>query len=680
MAPAGLCEQRIDAARQTGGEYVGPCDNDGTFEYRRLMSAIGPAPEEGSAKPLVVPLSIDQVQTRIWTERRPVLRRLLQVVGVGYLPVALSHFVFLPDVGGQIVCFFVAIMCSITLLLGARYLRADRPRPASPHYTLIALFYACVAVHSLVRLHFSHTTGDMMFVGALTVAMALVPSPQRVHAVAIALYVTGWSAQIVSLFDLQTWTTYIAPLIVTTTVSIVIRELQLRRESSIAELRIVDEARSAALEHEARHDALTGMANRALFRSRAERALERTRVGGGDIFAILFLDLDRFKVVNDSLGHAVGDRLLKAVGKRLIRFVRPGDTVARFGGDEFGVLLERLHGPSDALTVVERLEQVLDEPFVLDSYDVQVGASIGIAIYRPEYDSVEDMLRDADIAMYAAKRGRESFHLFDAEMHAQAVARLELEVELRGALKRGTEIVPHYQPIVDLVSGAVVGVEALARWEHPVRGTLTPAHFLSIAEETGLIYTLGQAVLARAVADLGRWRELELPIEFVSVNVSAREFAHTELESQIAALVRDLEPGQLWLEITESSVLEQPKRAAERIERLRQLGVRMCVDDFGVGYSSLSYLQRMSFDVLKLDRSFLTEGRSETFIRAVTQLAESLEMIVVAEGIEELDAVEVVRSLGCAFGQGWALGKPAPAAVIEGPLLAANSKREPIAE
>ncbi len=427
----------------------------------------------------------------------------------------------------------------------------------------------------------------------------------------------------------------------------------------------------AKLVHDAFHDALTGLANRALFVDRMAVAQAASLRRSGDRFAVLFLDLDRFKNVNDSLGHVVGDRLLQAIAARLLDLVRPGDTVARLGGDEFAVLVNRIADPSDPIRVAERVQDVLAEPFQTAGHEVFVTASIGIA-YGGGDDSLspESLLRDADIAMYRAKAaGRAQYVVFDDEMHRSAVRLLRLETELRRAVDTEA-FVMHYQPIVDLATHEIVGFEALVRWNHPERGLVPPAVFIGVAEETGLIVRLGWWVLEQACRQTVDWqrRHPSTPPLFSSVNFSGKLFVQPDVVERVTAILDDtgLPATSLRLEITENVVLDHGDRAVTRLDELRSLGVQLSVDDFGTGYSSLSYLQRFHYDSLKIDRSFVARigspnGESQAIVESILALADSLGIGVIAEGVETAEQAAWLRNLRCPHGQGFWFARPVDA-------------------
>lgn len=420
------------------------------------------------------------------------------------------------------------------------------------------------------------------------------------------------------------------------------------------------------LVHDALHDALTSLPNRAFFMERLGHALKHARRDSGYLFAVLFIDFDRFKVVNDSLGHQLGDQLLVASGRRLERCLRQVDSLARLGGDEFAILLDGIRDVADATRVAERVKAELSEPFRLAGHELFITASVGIALGATRYSRPEDLLRDADIAMYRAKeRGLAQHVVFDTEMHATALALHELETDLRRALRRH-EFQLRYQPIVSLDSGALLGFEALVRWRHPERGLLLPAEFLGRAEETGLIVPLGRWVIREACGRLRDWQR-EVPAArglTVSVNLSGRQFHQAELVAEVEAALRDagLPGGSLRLEITENVIMENPSSVRRLLARLKSLGVGLDIDDFGTGYSSLNMLSHFPVDTLKTDRSFIrkieAEGGGREIVRAVISLGHALGMEVVAEGVETPEQEAELRNLGCHVAQGFLFGQP----------------------
>jgi diguanylate cyclase (GGDEF)-like protein len=420
---------------------------------------------------------------------------------------------------------------------------------------------------------------------------------------------------------------------------------------------------TADLAHQAFHDSLTGLANQALFRNRVEHALTRADRHGTSL-AVLFLDLDNFKTANDSLGHRAGDEVLVAVAGRLEGCLRGTDTAARLGGDEFAVLMEDVDGESDALEVARRMIGALDEPLTAAGREVFVGASVGIA-FGSAGTGADQLLRNADLAMYTAKRrGKGRAQVFEPAMHAAAVERLEVEAELRRALDRGG-LTLHYQPIVALDTGRTCGVEALVRWPRPDGDLLSPAMFIPLAEETGLIHELGRQVLVQACTQTRRW-QLGHPDHrdlTVSVNLSPRQLTDDRLLEDVrtALGVSGLPAGSLVLEITEGAMMHDDVTAMAKLDQLRALGVRIAVDDFGTGYSSLSYLRRLPLDILKIDRAFVTaigsEG-GESMLETIVSLAHALKLRTVAEGVETADQAEVLARLGCDLAQGYHLARP----------------------
>ncbi|HEX3558397.1 MAG TPA: EAL domain-containing protein [Pyrinomonadaceae bacterium] len=422
--------------------------------------------------------------------------------------------------------------------------------------------------------------------------------------------------------------------------------------------------------HDAFHDALTGLPNRALFMDHVKMAIQRSRRNGERLFAALFLDLDRFKIINDSLGHMVGDQLLVGIAHRLEACLRPGDTVARLGGDEFTILLEDLAETEDAIEVARRVQEAVSQPFNIGGHEVFTTVSIGIALSTTGYERAEDLLRDADTAMYRAKLlGKKRHVVFDKGMHDRAMELLQIETDLRRAITR-KEFFLNYQPIVSLETGKVCSFEALVRWRHPERGLVMPSEFVPVAEETGLIIPLGQWVLTEACRQMREWQKFFRVDESVtmSVNLSGRQFSQADLIEQISSALRDagLRPGCLKLEITESMVAENMDTAIDMLTQLRDLGVGLSMDDFGTGYSSLSYLHRFPIDTLKIDRSFVTQMTDNTenaeIVRTIVTLARSLDMKVIAEGVETREQLRRLGDLECDYGQGYLFSKPVAAA------------------
>ena len=441
--------------------------------------------------------------------------------------------------------------------------------------------------------------------------------------------------------------------------------------------------------HDAFHDVLTGQPNRALFMDRLGRALEHAKRSKQGQFAVVYLDFDRFKVVNDSLGHSIGDQLLQESAQRLERCVRSVDTLARFGGDEFVILLEDLEDAQDATRVADRIQSELALPFNLNGHRVFIAASAGIVVSTPEYEKPEDILRDADIGMYRAKSlGKARYEVFTPAMRDLALARLELEKDLRDAIER-EEFRIYYQPIVSLQSNRIIGFEALARWQHPKRGLVSPAEFIPIAEETGLIIPIGQWVLREACRQMHEWQSrfpADPPLK-INVNLSPKQFAQSDLVAQVTEILQQtgLEANSLGLEITESIIVNDTAVVTALLSQLRALGLAMHVDDFGTGYSSLSYLQYLPLDTLKIDRHFVSklgvDVNGTGIIKTIVSLAHDLGLKVVAEGVETTEQRAELERLGCEFGQGYLFAKPLEgeaACVLVAKSFGENQERSPV--
>jgi diguanylate cyclase (GGDEF)-like protein/PAS domain S-box-containing protein len=430
--------------------------------------------------------------------------------------------------------------------------------------------------------------------------------------------------------------------------------------------------------HDTLHDSLTGLANRTLFLERTRQSLTRSRrspeTGG---FSVIYLDLDRFKVVNESLGHVHGDDLIIATSRRLEHALRFGDTVARLGGDEFAILMEDVESKREAKGISESLQKTLQSPFSLGGKDIYVTASMGVAHSSEGYDRPENILRDAELAMYRAKEnGKAQTAIYEAALRGSSVTQLDLDTDLRRAVER-EEMTLHYQPIISLADGRIHGFEALMRWNHADLGLISPTDFIPLAEETGLIYMLGQWVLRRACRQILDWNERKLtarPLE-ISVNLSGRQFSQLDLVGGIVDSLRGagLDASCLKLEITESALMANARRSAEMLKQLKDLNIKVCVDDFGTGYSSLSYLHTFPIDTLKIDKSFVADmGHNQQnleIVRTITMLARNLKLDVIAEGVETPEQLAQLRALGCQYAQGYLFSRPLDAEATERLLI-----------
>jgi diguanylate cyclase (GGDEF)-like protein len=433
------------------------------------------------------------------------------------------------------------------------------------------------------------------------------------------------------------------------------------------------------IEYRALYDDLTGLPNRALFRDRAAQAIATARRDRSSA-AVLLLDVDRFREINDALGHEAGDALLREIGARLGQTLRESDTLARLGGDEFGVLLPAT-SMEDAVVLAGRVHESLDEPFPFGEFPLDVAASIGVAAFPDHGEDVDALLQHADVAMYVAKDAHAGTAVYDVELDTNDAARLALAGELRAAIDRG-ELVLHYQPKADLSTGRVVGVEALVRWEHPAHGLLSSNEFVPIAERTGLIRPLTRHVLRAAAAQATAWSEAGIDLH-VAVNLTIPDLLDLELPDRIAALLEEtsLDPARLELEITESSILADPFRVRQVLTRLNEMGLRLAIDDFGTGYSSLAYLKRLPVQTLKIDRSFVTGMCSDpsdaTIVRSTIDLGRNLGLAVVAEGVESLETWNALRGLGCTLAQGYLIGRAVPADELVAQLGSLCADRNP---
>jgi diguanylate cyclase (GGDEF)-like protein/PAS domain S-box-containing protein len=436
----------------------------------------------------------------------------------------------------------------------------------------------------------------------------------------------------------------------------------------------------ARLVHESLHDTLTGLPNRALFLDRLDLALRYERRDPKRKFAVLFLDIDRFKTVNDSLGHAAGDELLVEFGKRMTTFLRPSDSVARLGGDEFAILLADVAGLGEATRVAERIHELLSMKFIIGDKEIYATASIGVALSGHQYARPGDLLRDADLAMYRAKSNRAgSYTVFRSSMYQSALNRLELETDLRSALSHN-ELVPYYQPIVSLDRKQVMGFEALLRWFHPSRGLVGPDVFIPLAEKSGIIGPLSWWVMQEACRQTCEWQGTrpEFANLSISVNVSSRLFAEPEFAARTRSVLEKtgLRPETLHLEITEKALLQHESMTISELTALQEIGVKFHLDDFGTGYSSLSYLNRFKYDTIKIDRSFVAASphatRSRRIVDALISLGRVLGMDVIAEGVETQEQAQKLRDLNCLVAQGFLFAKPLPASAARALLLEHN--------
>ncbi len=443
-------------------------------------------------------------------------------------------------------------------------------------------------------------------------------------------------------------------------------------------LRDITERRAVEnrLVHEASHDSLTGLPNRATFTTHLQSAIKTSKIDFNHKFAVLFLDLDRFKVINDGLGHVIGDKLLVAIAERLLSAVRPGDVVSRFGGDEFTILLNKVNNGEMVTEVAERLQAKLIAPFLIDNFEVFTSASIGIIMSEASHDNPESFLRDADTAMYRAKEtGKARYEIFNSAMHVRNINLLQMENDLRKAIER-REFTVYYQPIINLETGVTNEFESLVRWNHPELGFIAPGEFIPIAEETGLIVPLGEWVLEESCRQISEWQRTFPDKQLsVSVNLSAKQLMHPNLVKQVKEIMKSgsIQPDYLKLEVTESMVMDNAEAALGVLSELCALGVRLSTDDFGTGYSSLSYLHNFPFERLKIDRSFIgkmdSDAKSEEIIRTILTLAENLNLEVVAEGVETETQLLRLRELGCNLAQGFLFSKPVTALEAEKILL-----------
>jgi len=424
--------------------------------------------------------------------------------------------------------------------------------------------------------------------------------------------------------------------------------------------------------HAAYHDTLTNLPNRNKFIETLQFQIEKAKHNPQYRFAVLFLDLNRFKTINESLGHSVGDQLILHVAHRLMNLVGKKDLVARFSGDEFAIVLSKIGGAEDAAQFAELIRQKIASPFTIEGRQIFTSVSIGIAFGNALYKQAEDVLRDADIAMYHAKESKHTYEIFNPTMHARAVTLLQLETDLRHAIERD-ELIVYYQPIIDLASMQLKGFEALMRWSHPTRGIVPPNEFIPVSEETGLIIPMTLWILRESCQQLVKWQQRN-PLNgllMISINLSGKHFARPDLVDSVKKILDEtkINPKCVKLELTESAVMDNAETAIEMLKQLRALGVQLSIDDFGTGYSSLSYLHRFPIDMLKVDRSFVSTMEEGTengeIVRTIISLAKTLKLSVVAEGIESIHQLHQLRVLGCEYGQGFLFSRPIPSHEID---------------
>ncbi len=434
------------------------------------------------------------------------------------------------------------------------------------------------------------------------------------------------------------------------------------------------------LVYDALHDALTGLPNRTLFMDRLKHVLASAHRHKDSMYAVLFLDMDRFKVINDSLGHTLGDQLLILVGRKLTECLRPGDTVARLGGDEFAILLEDISGLNDAVDVAKRIRAKLSTPLLLKSTEVFPSASIGIALSLQAYERPEQILRDADVAMYQAKaKGNSCHEVFDSRMHASILSRLQLEADLRRAIDH-KEFIVHYQPIMNLGNQRLVGFEALIRWNHPERGMIYPMEFIPLAEQNGLIAAIGEWIMRESCKQLAMWQRQypQTPPLQMSMNISGKQFSQTGLIDQLEAIIGEtgVNADSVALEITESMIMDNIDTAIATMARLREMGFHIHIDDFGTGYSSLSYLHRFPVTALKIDRVFISKltetGENAEIITSIISLAKSLNLNVIAEGLELNHQLSHIKDMQCGYGQGYFFSRPLDSSAIDSWIRSEN--------
>jgi diguanylate cyclase (GGDEF)-like protein len=439
----------------------------------------------------------------------------------------------------------------------------------------------------------------------------------------------------------------------------------IRRELADADERRALREAQQTLRHQAYHDILTGLPNRWLLRDRMEQAMKYARQKNSGL-AVMFLDLDRFKNLNDTLGHMTGDYLLRAVAERLNLILNERDTLARLGGDDFVLMLMDIFGIEQAAAAADLVLTALHEPFVLDDKEIYVGASIGIAMYPANGDEFDILIKNAESAMYYAKdQGRNNYQFFSQEIQAATADRFAIENELRGAI-RASELRLYYQPQFTLHDGRITGLEALVRWEHPTRGMIAPDKFIPVAEESGLIIPLGEWVLRQAAEDSVKMRNAGCMLQRLAINLSARQLYHQDTLDMLREMVGrgDLGTDALEIEITESGIMQNPEQAVINLNAIRDMGLGIAIDDFGTGYSSLAYLKRFPINILKIDRSFIRDitldQNDTTIVKTILAMAQALNLRVIAEGVETQEQYDSLAELGCAEGQGYLFARPMP--------------------
>ena len=427
-----------------------------------------------------------------------------------------------------------------------------------------------------------------------------------------------------------------------------------------------------AFQHAALHDSLTNLPNRAYFGEILREVIAGNKKGNSSHSYVLFLDLSRFKTINDSLGHTIGDKVLMVVAKRFARMLRPNDKVARLGGDEFAIILKDVHSLEKAEKFAWKIHQKIAQPFSLSKTKIYTSVNIGIAPCDGDYSTPEEILRDADIAMHHAKSKGVGVGVFNKELREKFIEQARLEAELPFAVERG-ELSMHYQPLINLTDGTLIGFEALLRWNHHKFGFISPANFIPIAENTGLIIPITNWILGETCRQIAKWQKISYSTSdlMVSVNISGKHLANIDLITDVQTALKDsnLHPSSLKLEITESAAMHTPDQTIQILTRLKEIGVQLSIDDFGTGYSSLSYLHHLPFDTLKIDRSFVNavgeNGEDSQILQTIVSLAKNLKMRVIAEGIETESQLNILRHLGCEFGQGYLMSKPLPKETIE---------------